>query len=269
MPDQPQPDGPQFGIHTDWFTSMWPHVLPQQAFPLAMLFSSASMSRLEGTLDDLVATLYGDRQSLFLRELGDGLDSPVLWHDPDEDLTDEEIAEAKERGETTLRNAGIEPPSTVRSLADLMVRLGIVTHDDNRWDMPEHLPRPEETLRLPAELEARIRDFRRREALTVAEQAILRHLIDDLNRPDETTTTLERLAQVTDLEPDELRGGLSLLIEDEDIRLYRNDTEIQPTKQALPAHARFRIVPDWEHYAEHRIHIQRADGQSEPEQAEA
>jgi hypothetical protein len=104
-------------------------------------------------------------------------------------------------------------------------------------------------------MQARFREYRRTQALEPAEQAIIHHLTDELGHPDEVFTSLGRLAEATEMKVDEIAPALDYLVEQGDARLYRGDPRAEVAAKDLPGHARFYLVPDWEHFAEHRIEI--------------
>lgn len=254
---------------SDWFTSGWMRVLPRhQSFMLMMVFGTAAAEEMRGSLDEITRTVFGndsDDLGPAWRNIGTSLDSPVLWVEK-EDLEDKDEAEqerikaaAAERRaacEAAYREAGAPVPTTIRELAATMVALGIASQDeDGTWWMPEDLPLPEEVLKLPTEMEATFREYRRTQALEPAEQAIIRHLTEDLDHPDEVFTSLDRLAEVTEMTVDTLRPALDYLVEQGDARLYRGDPRAVVAAKDLPGHARFYLVPDWDHFAEHRIEI--------------
>lgn len=262
-------DDSNFGIHNDWGPSAWMHILPRgQSFFLIMMMSSAAMNHRQGTLEDVIRTLYGGEIRGAFADVGD-FDAPLMWLEPD-DLeyaeTEEEKAElradAKEqqaRTESILREAGIPVPTTLRELADVMVRLGLASNGPGGWSMPERLPLPEETLPLPAELDAKLRDLRRQQAAEPFEQALIHYLVETQNYPDELSTSLDRLAKAMDVKVEDVRTGLAMLVETGDAHLYRGEPKTEIAVKDLADHARFSLVPDWEHFNEHRMTIMRGD----------
>jgi hypothetical protein len=252
---------------SDWFTSGWMRVLPrQQSFMLMMILGTAAAESMRGSIDEITRIIIGsDDLGPAWRNIGTSLDSPVLWVEK-EDLEDEDEAEqarikeaAEERRsacEAAYREAGVPVPTTIRELAATMVALGIASQDeDGTWWMPEDLPLPEKVLSLPDDMAAHFREYRRTQALEPAEQAIIHHLTDELGYPNEVFTSLGRLAEATEMTVDEVRPALGYLVEQGDVRLYRGDPRTEVIAKDLAEHARFYLVPDWEHFAEHRIEI--------------
>jgi hypothetical protein len=255
-------------MHNDWWPSGWTHVLPQhQGMMLCMIFGTATTRGLTGDLDDITRQIFGDELRGVFNSLGDNLDSPILWLDQDEvddaesDEEREEIRAAAKRRETTLTGAlhaiGMTPPATIRDLGQLMVHFGIATTEDGAWAMPEVLPRPDDVLTLPEDVRERLATMRRFEETQVADQAIIRHLVDDLGHPEELFTSLDRLKDITGEDIDTLRAALDHLVELGDAQLYRGSPRVIVAAKDLPSHARFHLVPDWDRFHEHRMYIRR------------
>jgi hypothetical protein len=233
---------------------------------LMMILGTAAAEEMRGSLDQITRIILGsDDLGPAWRNIGTSLDSPVLWVEKedleDEDATGQErikVAAEERRAacEAAYREAGVPVPTTIRELAETMVALGIASQDeDGTWWMPEDLPLPEKVLSLPEDMAARFREYRRVQALEPAEQAIIHHLSKELGHPDEVFTSLDRLAEVTEMTVDEVRPALDYLVEQGDARLYRGDPRSEVAAKDLPGHARFYLVPDWEHFAEHRIEV--------------
>lgn len=265
-------------MHSDWFNSGWLRVLPRhQSLMLAMLMGTATAEEIPGSLDDITTVILGDDISAAFRELGDDLDSPVHWLEEDEleDADEEEKQQIRndaqarqEVCEAAFREAGVPVPTTIRELASTMMALGIASRDDDGyWSMPEELPRPENVLRLPDDMISGFQEFRRTQQLYPAEQAIIRHLTEALKYPDEVFTSIGRLIEATEMGAAEVKAGLDYLVEQGDVRLYRGDPRVEVSAKDLAEHARFYLVPDWEHFADHRIHVKhgKRDGQEENE----
>ncbi|MBJ7903815.1 hypothetical protein IF655_10955 [Streptomyces sp. DSM 110735] len=68
-------------------------------------------------------------------------------------------------------------------------------------------------------------------------------------------TSLDRLAEATSLDADDIRLGLDYFVEQGDARVYRGAPRAEVAAKDLPGHARFYLVPDWEHFAESRIQV--------------
>jgi hypothetical protein len=260
-----------FSTHNDWFDSLWMRVLPRyQSFMLCMVFSTATVDRLTGTLDEITYRMFGHPFTAAFAPLGESLDSPVLWLeaealetlDPGE--TEESVradaAAHQAAHEAAFVQAGFKAPATMRDLAELMISMGIVSRTDNgRWTMPETLPLPEEVLPLPADTDAVLRGIRREHALKPGEGVLLRHLIDELGYPEELFTSLDRLAKATGLDTEGLPAVLDHLVDRGNAHLYRGDPRVEISARSLEAHTRFYLVPDWDHFSEHRVHIVRGD----------
>jgi hypothetical protein len=255
-------------MHNDWWPSGWHHVLPQhQGMMLCMIFGTATTRGLKGDLDDITRHIFGDELRGVFQSLGNNLDSPILWLDQDEvddaesDEEREEIRTAAKCRESALTGAlhaiGKTPPATIRDLGQLMVHFGIATTEGGAWAMPEVLPRPDDVLTLPEDVRERLTTMRRFEASEAADQAIVRHLVDDLGHPDELFTSLDRLEGITGEDIDTLRGALDHLVELGDAQLYRGNPRVVVAAKDLPSHARFHLVPDWDRFHEHRMYIRR------------
>lgn len=253
---------------SDWFTSGWVRVLPRhQAFMLTAVMGTATAEGMRGCIDDVTRIIFGDDLPQAFRGIGENLDSPVRWLEEDEleDASEEEQQEIEEAAatrqaacEAMYRKAGIPVPSTIRDLAATMMALGIASQDeDGYWLMPDSLPLPEDVLDLPAEMAAQFQEFRRTQNLEPAERAIIHYLVKILDYPEEVFTSLDRLAEAAEMEAGEIRAGLDYLVEQGDARLYRGKPRTEVSARDLPAHARFYLVPDWEHFADHRIEIRR------------
>ena len=270
-----EPGKGDLALHNGWFTSGWMHVLPKyQAMFMCMLLSTAATRPVTGTLDEVVREVFGDSPRDFLHGLGDDLDSPVLWLEPDTlDAAEDAEEEARIRAEAAahrtgcegaLRAGGFPVPETIRDLVGTMLALGIACTEDGRWWMPQDLPRPEEVLELPENLRETFRRLRHRDAVAPCKQALTDYLDRTLGRPGELVTTPGRLAESVRVSPDELRAALDALAEDEHVRLYRGIPRV-PVASArdLQDHQRFHLVPDWEQYDEDHVYVVPHDGTNE------
>lgn len=267
---------------SDWFTSGWMHVLPRhQSMLLVMAMSTATVEGMRGSIEEITHIVFGgdsDDLGPAWRNVGTTFDSPVLWLEG-EDLEDEDEAEQErirassrehqEVCEAAYRQAGVPVPTTIRELADTMMAVGIASQDeDGYWSMPDGLPYPEDVLSLPEEMATRFREMRRTQQLEPAEQAIIHHLTEDLGHPDEVFTSLDRLAEAVEMDVNEVAAGLDYLVELGDARLYRGSPRVAVLAKDLPGHARFYLVPDWDHFAENRIEIRRGKRTEEAEDEE-
>ncbi|MET9436912.1 DUF6042 family protein [Streptomyces sp. NPDC006551] len=161
MPIPDPADGPpleEFVVRDDWHPSGWGHVLPRhQAGALATLYATAAHEGMTGTIDDVFRTLIARAPRAF-ESMPDGLDSPVMWLEPEDldgvDTSEEEarvrawVAEFQAASTDVLVAAGLEVPATARELAEVMVALGLASQADGVWAMPKVLPLPEEVLPL-------------------------------------------------------------------------------------------------------------------------
>lgn len=267
-------------IPSDWFTSGWMQLLPRhQSMLLIMAMGTATVEGMRGSIEEITHLVYGgDNKDLgpAWRNVGTTFDSPVLWLERDE-LEEEDEAEQErikasarkhqEVCEAAYRQAGVPVPTTIRELANTMMALGLASQDeDGYWSMPDGLPHPEEVLPLPEEMATRFREMRRVQQLEPAEQAIIHHLTEDLGHPDEVFTSLDRLAEAVEMDADEVAAGLDYLVVQGDARLYRGNPRVEVLAKDLPGHARFYLVPDWDHFAENRIEIRHGKRAEEAEE---
>ncbi|WP_329375902.1 DUF6042 family protein [Streptomyces sp. NBC_01351] len=255
-------------MHNGWFSSGWPSYLPQhQAMMLCMLFGTAAVRGLRGSLDEVAQQLFNGEPGAFFGRRGGTLDSPVVWMDDDELEyleTDEEkdqfctdAAEHRARCEGLFRAAGVAVPTTIRELADTMLALGIATVQDGVWSMQDPIPGPETVLDLTDAERAGIADTRRIWESGSAESTLLNYLTDDLGQPGEVFTSVDRLAEASKLSEDDVRYALGRMIHENDVRLERGSPRAQVNLDDLKNHERFHLVADWQHFNENRIMIRR------------
>ncbi|MGA5198404.1 DUF6042 family protein [Streptomyces exfoliatus] len=265
--DQDSSDG-YLSLHNGWFASGWPSYLPQyQSMVLAMLFGTAAVRELRGTLDEVLEQIFQGEHSAFFGKPGDSLDSPVLWRDSDElDYAETEaekariLAETEEhqaRCEELLRAAGLPVPTTIRELADTMVALGIARRQDGVWSMPDPIPGPETVLPLSEEERARVVEGKRIWERGSAEQALIDYLGDGLGHPAEVFTSVDRLAKAVDLSEDDVRHALGRLFREGEARFERGTERAQILLEDLKDHERFHLMLDWQRFNENRIIIRR------------
>ncbi|MFD9408193.1 DUF6042 family protein [Streptomyces sp. NPDC059989] len=203
------PASDSMAVHNDWFPSGWMRVLPRhQSFMLCMIFSTAAVRHMrEPAIGKVAEELFGTGLPGVFHGVGDSLDSPVMWLEPDDlDEADNEQDAARIRADAEARQAacqaaleaaGLRAPSTIRDLADIMVALGIASYGDGVWTMPETLPLPEDVLPLPHSLRQVFGEMRRVGSLEGAEQAIIHHLTRKLEYPDELLTSGARWRRET------------------------------------------------------------------------
>ncbi|OKK16168.1 hypothetical protein AMK16_26065 [Streptomyces sp. CB00455] len=255
-------------LHNGWFPSGWPNYLPQhQAMMLCMVFGTAAVRGLRGSLDEVTQQLFNGEPGAFFGRPGGTLDSPVVWRDDDEleyletdedkDQFRTDAAEHQARCEGLLRAAGVAVPTTVRELADTMLALGIATVQDGVWSMQDPIPGPETILDLTDAELARIADMRRVWESGPAESTLLNYLTDVLGQPDEVFTSVDRLAQASKLREDDVRYVLGRMIQENEARVERGTPRKQVNLDDLKNHERFHLVADWQHFNENRIMIMR------------
>ncbi|MFI8769486.1 DUF6042 family protein [Streptomyces sp. NPDC053792] len=261
-------DDGYLSMHNGWFASCWPSYLPQhQSMALTMLFGTAMLRELQGTVDEVLEQVFKGNHGAFFGHASDSLDSPVQWSDGDEEdyaETEEEKAQIRsdikqhqDRCEELIRGAGLTVPTTIRELADTMLDLGIVNQRDGLWFMPDPIPGPETVLPLSDEERARIAERRRFWEGGPAEQALIDHLKDHLDEPAEVFTSVDRLAKAIDLSEDEVRHALGQLFREGEARFERGAERTQILLEDLKDHERFHLVLDWEHFNKNRITITR------------
>ncbi|MBT2401508.1 DUF6042 family protein [Streptomyces sp. ISL-100] len=110
-------------------------------------------------------------------------------------------------------------PTTIRGLAQTMLDLGLVAHQDGVWSMPEVFPLPEDTLTVPKPVLARLRRMRHFAYTEPADLALVHHLIDDLDYPEEVFTSLDRLVAITGVDIEKVQAALDQLVEIGDAQL--------------------------------------------------
>lgn len=247
-------------IANDWWTSGWHHLLPRQGFPLHILVATATVHDMDGDLDELLLEQFDGAWDM----LQGGLDDPVCWtlpEDADNAEQQERDERARRRFETTMATAGRPLPATTRDLAGLMADLAVfehtVTATGERWRSPHPLPLAGEALPLPRDFADELDAGQWRERVEPYAQELIRYLRRELRRPDEVSTSVERLARATQLEAEAVRQGLATLVSDGEFRVVRGAGADQPDvdPETLADHARFRLLTDWAAFDEHRIGI--------------
>ena len=263
MTDTPSVPGPRrdLAMHNDWWTSGWEHVLPRQAFPLTMLIGTASQPDFTGSLDDLLQEIFDGRWDM----IGGDLDGALTFSWPDEEWDYEDAPEGRDVNEAKrwetfgamLTAAGFPVPQTVRDLSELYLTWGLAsreeTPDGTRWSMPAALPLPGDLLPLDAELTQRLDGIRWTMRTGPLVDALINYLVDDLAEPQEVLTSLDRLAAATGRDADDVRLALTALVQAGDAQVYRGQE--QADAERLEAHRRFRLVMNWDHLYENRMHL--------------
>lgn len=263
MAENPSVPGPRrdMAMHNDWFVSGWDHVLPRQGFPLTMLIGTACQPGFIGSLDDLVQEIFDGHWDM----IGGDLDGALTFSWPDEKWDYEAAPEGREACEAArweqfgamLTAAGYPVPKTVRDLSELYLAWGLAgreeTPDGTRWSMPAALPLPGDLLPLDAELTKRLDGIRWTMRTGPLVNTLINHLVDDLGEPEETLTSLDRLAAATGQDVDDVRLALAELVESGDAHVQRGQERADAER--LEAHRRFRLVMNWDHFHEHRIQL--------------
>nr|AAZ23069.1 hypothetical protein [Streptomyces fradiae] len=249
-------------MHNDWWASGWDHVLPRQGFPLTLLIGTACQPDFVGSLDDLMQEIFDGHWGM----IGGDLDGPLTFSWPDakdEDWDFEDAPEGREAWEAArweqfsamLTTAGFPVPTTVRELSELYMRWGLAhrqeTPDGTRWSMPAVLPLPGDLLPLDPETAERLDELRWTTRTRPLLDALIAHLTDDLGRPAETLTSLDRLAAATGRDVYDIRLALVELVKSGDAHVRRGEEPADAER--LEAHRRFRLVMDWQHFSENRV----------------
>ncbi|GGN61343.1 hypothetical protein GCM10012285_60140 [Streptomyces kronopolitis] len=252
-------------MHNDWWPAGWEHVLPRQGLALTMLIGTASQPGFTGSLDDLLHKIFDGHWDM----IGGDLDSPLTFSWPDEEWDYEEAPEGREACEAdrwkqfsaTLTTAGFPVPTTVRDLSELYLTWGLARREETpggtRWSMPTALPLPGDLLPLDDELARRLDGIRWTMRTGPLVDTLIDYLLNDLGEPEETLTSLDRLAATTDQDVDDVRIALAELVQSGDARLQRGEEPADAER--LEAHRRFRLFMDWAHFHEHRIQLSRGD----------
>jgi Family of unknown function (DUF6042) len=251
----------EVAVAHDWWESGWNHILPRQAFWLHILVATATLRSTDGSLDQLVRDIGID---WFDRHSG-GLDGPISFSFPDSDPTDLEQIELDEQTqfefESAMARAGRPALRTVRQLAHLMADLGLFENEVDpieRWRAPETMPLVAERLPMPEAFAAAQDEWRWRSLHEASAQAIIRHVIETLDSPEQVATRLSRFAREAGLDLVDLRFGIAALIEDGDFALL-DARDGEPLDPETVEEVRSVVVAiDWNHFAEHRISIRTA-----------
>ncbi|WP_318212202.1 DUF6042 family protein [Streptomyces sp. SJL17-1] len=248
-------------MHNDWWASGWEHVLPRQGFPLTMLISTASQPGFTGSLDDLLQEFFDGHW----RMIGGNLDGPLTFSWPDEEWDYNEAPEGREACEADrwekfgamLTAAGFPVPTTVRDLSELYLTWGLTRHEETpngtRWSMPTVLPLPGDLLPLDDELAKRLDWIRWTTRAAPFVNGLITYLVDELGEPGEVLTSLDRLSIATAHDADDVRLALAELVDAGDAQVQRGQE--QADVERLETHQRFRLVMDWDHFNETRMHL--------------
>ncbi|MFF2508283.1 DUF6042 family protein [Streptomyces sp. NPDC058067] len=265
MTDNPSVPAPRrdMAMHNDWWTSGWDHVLPRQGFPLTMLIGTAGQPDFTGSLDDLLQEVFEGHWDM----IGGDLDGALSFSWPDEEWDYTEAPEGREASEANrwetfgamLTAAGFPVPTTVRDLSELYLTWGLAhreeTSEGTRWSMPAALPLPGELLPLDADLTKRLDRIRWSMRTGALVNELAKHLVDDLGEPQEVLTSLDRLATATGQDADDVRIAVAELVEAGDAQVQRGQQ--QADAERLETHQRFRLVMNWDHFHETRLHVVR------------
>jgi hypothetical protein len=226
-----------------------------------MLIGTASQPGFTGSLDDLLQEIFDGHWDM----IGGNLDGALTFSWPDEEWDYEEAPEGREACEANrwekfgamLTAAGFPVPVTVRDLSELYLTWGLASREETpngtRWSMPPVLPLPGDLLPLDAELAKRLDGIRWTMRTGPLVDGLIKHLVDDLGEPQEVLTSLDRLAVATGRDADDVRLALVELVESGDARVQRGQEQADAAR--LEGHQRFRLVMDWDHFNETRMHL--------------
>ncbi|MFD7337546.1 DUF6042 family protein [Streptomyces violascens] len=207
-------------LHSDWFLSLWSHVLPRsQSFLLCMIPSTAAVRELRGSLDNVVSEICGDPSRRCSAVWGKASTrrccgwSPMIWRTPGTATKQPKSGPRPNSVGVGVKARGLPSdsrhhaaPRTIRDLAEVMVGLGITERGSGGvWAVPGSLPWPELVLDLPADFDARLREIRAHQAAEPAKQALIAYLAEDQDYPAELLTSLERLGRPPIPSHDDLR----------------------------------------------------------------
>lgn len=252
----------------EYWRTTWHHWLPEGPWMmLAMTVGTATHHGIDGSLQQVVDTICGEKNAELPR--CGPLDGPLRWADSEDP---EDIAEATERERAftdVLEKAGHPMPTTVQELADLLVELGVLTHtrEPERWRLALPLPLISNTLPIPEEARGRERWVRDYWDHKGSNQTVLDWIMD--NVPDqeqeevgEAPATLRQMSADCDLPVEEVRYGLALMEDAEDVTVLRYGQVLDRDQVfALKDHQRFHVRMDWKAFGETRMVIQAAPGE--------
>ncbi|MGW4232217.1 DUF6042 family protein [Streptomyces sp. NPDC004980] len=112
---------------------------------------------------------------------------------------------------------------------------------------------PRDLLPLNAELTQRLDKIRWIMRTGPLVNTLINHLVDDLGEPPEILTSLDRLAEATGQDVDDLRLALAELVQSDDAKILRGQEPADAER--LETHHRFRLIMDWDHFHETRIEL--------------
>ncbi|HEY1179967.1 MAG TPA: DUF6042 family protein [Phytomonospora sp.] len=262
----------------EWMASGWFQVLPMtQGQWLWLLLRGATGSEADGDLDALVARGQRSGERWFDNATG-GLDGPIFWgFSADEQWRTSEIdasdRQRRERCVGALGRLGLREPRTVRDLALLMGRLGLCRHEvaggTERWRIPQMLPLPSEVLPMDPEWERESDEGRWQYQIAAIAGELAELFTEDLNKPDEVTTTIAELARLIERDTEDVRHGLvdfavnplvflsSATIVSLTVDTPEGLTHADPER--LGDDEPFRISFDWAALAERKLRVHRLD----------
>jgi hypothetical protein len=151
----------------------------------------------------------------------------------------------------TAAHVSLPPPQRQADVVELMCRLGLLHRDGDieavatRWQIARPLPLPEERIPL-SDTDRADEDRMRWQSLHYrhAQQLIGRFVEQDL---DEMTTSLTQLARLLDVDVDDAREAVLVLLgECGDFSADHDVERIQP-------HQAFALTVDWERFNQERI----------------
>lgn len=244
LPDEASSDGLSYS-RTEWMTNGWSRFLPPAALFLEFAVCTAQVTNIDGSLDEIFETLgmLGDRK------LEHGGNTILEWDTED---VDEETLELRTQARTAYESAivaaGFDVPTTVEELATILATVGVYHHDliddVERWRCDEDLPEVAQIFSLDRSYEEREKSIR---WLSHTSRYSFR-LIDHMKevRSAEYSVSVDRLATDLSMPVDKVRLGLEGLLMEAGISIERFRKKLGVSEvQALPLHARFTILADW------------------------
>ena len=235
----------------DYFRAGWPQFLPGEALLLQNAVELAAHEGLTGELDEQAP---GTSVADLLSDMGgyDGSAWGSLERELEEHPEDLEqahlIASGSEQLDRYGRTLGLGSVRTISDLLRLMQAVGLIERLDEdgevRWRPAEHVPLPEERLPLTADEKA-LADRRRWQDLHYASgQQIIRFFVDE--NVDGVSTSLEALASELDMDPEDVRQGILVL-------LGEGDFSASVDIERVTSQASFDLKVDWNLFNETRL----------------
>lgn len=247
---------PEDGIplDRDFMDSGWTRWLPDSALMVHMAILDAHLRDVAGDLDSLAED---ERFASVTR----GLEAHVWDEPPDLDPTNpEELEELVlhnewvERVDSIATDNGLGPIRTNRDLIELMRRLGVIERTWSagvvRWRPVSPLPLPEESIKLTAEERAQEDQIRWRGLHEKNAQALIKQFVE--RDVSVITTTINGVATLLDVAPEDAREAVLCLVEDPD---FSSSTDLS----TVGLDEGFVLRVDWDVFAETRISVRYSD----------